>query len=160
VTDSVPTKAAAAVDSAADAAAAKVVTAADSVAASADKAAHTGRSTAGKAAGKVDASVAAVAGKAADTTKPAEKPVPARSLDEIETDLDATRARLAQGLDDLQAYVSPKNVIQRQVDKAKGVFVDQYGGIKPERVAMAAGAVVAVVVVLRLLRGGSDSDED
>ena len=77
--------------------------------------------------------------------------VPQRSADEIEAGLDATRARLAGRLDDLQEYVAPKNVLDRQLTKAKRVFVDEYGGIKPDRVLVAAG-VVAVVLGLRILR--------
>ena len=42
-------------------------------------------------------------------------------------------------------------MLNRQVAKVKGVFVDEYGGIKPDRVLIAAG-VVAVVVGLRILR--------
>ncbi len=72
-----------------------------------------------------------------------------RTVEEIEADLDATRQRLAGRLDDLQQYVAPKNVMNRQVAKVKGVFVDEYGGVKPDRVLMAAGVVV-VIVGLRL----------
>lgn len=102
---------------------------------------------------------ASVTEKAADAVigtpgKPAAPPE--RSLDEIESDLDATRARLADRLDELQAYVSPKNVAQRQLDKVRGVFVDEYGGVRPDRVLMAAGVVVAIVGlgVLRRRRRG------
>ena len=68
-----------------------------------------------------------------------------RTVEEIEADLDATRQRLAGRLDDLQQYVAPKNVMNRQVAKVKGVFVDEYGGVKPDRVLMAAGVVVVIV---------------
>ena len=76
---------------------------------------------------------------------------PERSLDQIESDLDATRARLAGRIDDLQSYVSPKNVAARQVDKVKRVFVDEYGGIRPERVLIGV-AVVGAFVALGVLR--------
>ena len=95
-------------------------------------------------------------GKAADAVKdaaPAEKPpVPPRSMDEIEGDIAKARESLAGRLDDLQEYVSPKNVIARQVDKVKGVFVDEYGGIKPDKVAVAVGVVVAIVGISVLRR--------
>ena len=79
---------------------------------------------------------------------------PPRSMDEIESELTDTRARLASRIDDLQDYVRPKNVMQRQVDKAKGMFVDEYGGVRPDRVAIAAGVAAAFVglVVLRRRR--------
>ena len=87
-----------------------------------------------------------------------EKPKPPqRSVAEIQADLDATRDRLAGRIDDLQEYVAPKNVMNRQVDKVKGVFVDEFGGIKPDRVLIAAGVVVGLVVVLGILRSRRSS---
>jgi hypothetical protein len=38
------------------------------------------------------------------------------------------------------------------VTSAKGVFVDEYGGVRPERVAIAAGAVVALIALRALSR--------
>ncbi len=70
-----------------------------------------------------------------------------RTLDEIEADIDAARQRLAGRLNDLQDYVSPRNVIDRQVSKAKTVFVDEYGGIRPERVAVAIGVVAVLAAI-------------
>jgi hypothetical protein len=74
-----------------------------------------------------------------------EAPVPPRSMDEIEAELQVTRDRLAGRIDDLADYVKPANVVERQKAKLKSVFVDEYGGIKPDRVLMAAGVVVAVL---------------
>ena len=42
--------------------------------------------------------------------------------------------------------------MHRGVAKVKGVFTDEYGGIRPERVAMAAGVVVTLVVFRRWRR--------
>ena len=53
--------------------------------------------------------------------------------------------RLAGRIDDLTDYVKPANIVERQKNKLKSVFVDEYGGIKPDRVLMAAGIVVAVI---------------
>jgi hypothetical protein len=140
--------------------------AADKAAATADKAVEKGADGVAKAADKVSAGaseVSAKAGKAADAAAAkasgavaagadgSTTPPPPRTADEIEADLEATRARLAGRLDELQEYVAPKNVVNRQVAKVKSVFVDEYGGVKPDRVLIAAG-VVAVVVGLRILR--------
>jgi hypothetical protein len=92
------------------------------------------------------------AAKAADTAKaavmpdapPAAPPVP-KTIEQIEGELDEVRARLAGRINDLESYVSPKNIVARQVEAAKRVFVDEYGGIKPDRVLMAVGAVVVLV---------------
>ena len=115
---------------AADSAKAATAKAADTVKAETTKAADTVKSAADKADGAVD--------KAAT-------PPPPRSMDEIEAELEATRERLAGRIDDLTEYVKPANIVERQKSKLKSVFVDEYGGIKPDRVLMAAGIVVAVV---------------
>ena len=154
-------KAAAAADSAsagaakaADTVKAGTAKAADTVTATTTKAADSVKAGTTKAADSVKAETSKVVDAATDATDGEETPPP-RTMDEIEADLEATRERLAGRLDDLQEYVSPRNVAQRQLDKVKGVFVDEYGGIKPDRVLVAVGAVVAVVglgVVLRRRR--------
>ena len=96
---------------------------------------------------------AAAAGSAAKAASEGDKPKPPqRSVAEIQADLDATRDRLAGRIDDLQEYVAPTNVANRQIAKVKGVFVDEFGGIKPDRVLIAAGVVVGLVVVVGISR--------
>jgi ElaB/YqjD/DUF883 family membrane-anchored ribosome-binding protein len=74
-----------------------------------------------------------------------------RTPEQIEADMVATRARLTGRIEQLEAYVKPKAVAARQLAKAKAFYVDQYGGVRPERVLATAGAVV-VVVGLCMLR--------
>ena len=81
---------------------------------------------------------------------------PPRSMDEIESDLQSARDRLADRIDALQDYVTPSNLVKRQVDKVTGIFVDEFGGIRPERVAMAVGAVVALLVISGAFRRRRD----
>ena len=111
-----------------------------------DKAAAAAQAETGKATDTVksgaDKAVDALEDAAADK---AAAPAPPRSMDEIEAELEATRERLAGRIDDLTDYVKPANIVERQKNKLKSVFVDEYGGIKPDRVLMAAGIVVAVV---------------
>jgi hypothetical protein len=117
--------------------------AADKLTVETAKAADTVKTGTAKAADTVKAETA----KAADTVgaTASEAPVPPRSMDEIEAELQVTRDRLAGRIDDLADYVKPANVVERQKAKLKSVFVDEYGGIKPDRVLMAAGVVVAVL---------------
>lgn len=80
------------------------------------------------------------------------KPAPdTRTPAQIEAQMVVTRQRLAERIDEVSAYVAPKAVAGRQVQKVKAFYVDEYGGIRPERVLVTA-AVVAAVVGLRLLR--------
>jgi hypothetical protein len=93
-----------------------------------------------------------------DTRTPAQTatstPAPAdtRTPDQIESDMAATRARLTGRIAEIEAYVHPKAVAGRQLARAKGYFVDEFGGIRPERVLAAAGVAVAVVGLLVLRR--------
>lgn len=79
------------------------------------------------------------------------KPVDERTPAQIEAELIATRERLAGRIDELQEYVAPRAVVGRGLAKVKRVYVDEYGGIRPERV-VATVAVVAVLIGLRALR--------
>jgi hypothetical protein len=116
--------------------------AADATKATATKAADSAKATATGAKATVDKAVAGKAGQAKDASKDVPPP---RSAAQIEADLDVVRARLAGRIDDLEDYVAPKNVAKRGVDSVKRVFVDEYGGVKPDRVLMAVGAVVLLV---------------
>ena len=77
---------------------------------------------------------------------------PRRSAAQIESEIEATRNRLASRLDDFQEYVKPANVVDRGVTSVKNLFVDEYGGVRPERVAIAAGAVVGLIALRALAR--------
>ena len=128
---------------AADSVKAETAKAADSVKAETAKVADTVKAGTAKAADTVAAKADALADSADAAASDA--PPPPRSMDEIEAELQATRDRLAGRIDDLTEYVKPANIVERQKAKLKGVFVDEYGGIKPDRVLMAAGVVVAVL---------------
>ena len=139
---------------AADSAAATTAKAADTVRAGTAKAADAAKTQTTKAAEATKAKAAKAAdtataenAKAVDTVKAetAKADPPPRSMDEIEAELEATRERLAGRIDDLTDYVKPASILERQKAKLTSVFVDEYGGIKPDRVLMAAGVVVALI---------------
>ncbi|MDQ1245990.1 MAG: hypothetical protein QG597_357 [Actinomycetota bacterium] len=75
-----------------------------------------------------------------------------RTMAEIESDMDATRERLAETITQLQEALAPKNIMNRQVEKVKSFYVDEYGAVRPEKVAMTVGAVVAGVVVIKVVK--------
>ncbi len=71
-----------------------------------------------------------------------------RSTAQIEADMDATRARLENTLTEIQQQLSPRNILDREVAKVRGFFVDEYGAVRPDHVAMVGGAVVGSVVLI------------
>lgn len=88
----------------------------------------------------------------AGTGAPGTKPPDTRTPAQIEAELEVTRSRLAGRIDDLQAYVAPKAVLRRQTAKVRGFYVDEFGGVRPERVLATAGVVVAVLGIGLLRR--------
>lgn len=74
-----------------------------------------------------------------------------RTPQQIESDIEATRLRLAGTIDSISDRVQPKNVAQRALDSLKAQFVDPQGGLRSDRVA-AVGGVVTVLLGLRVRR--------
>ncbi len=91
---------------------------------------------------------------AAGSTAPT--PTPARSIAEIEADITKSRDALVQNVERLERAVKltfdPKRIISIQVTKVRSFYIDEYGGVKPERVAITVGVVVSVVVLRRVTR--------
>ncbi|TAK69018.1 MAG: DUF3618 domain-containing protein [Actinomycetota bacterium] len=79
-------------------------------------------------------------------------PPAGRGIAEIEAEIADARASLAGNLAALRQQAAPKAVAQRQYAKARGFFVDEYGGVRPERIAGIVVALAAVIVVRRLIR--------
>lgn len=75
-----------------------------------------------------------------------------RTPEQIEADLAATRERLTRNLADLSDAVSPAGLRVRASGQARRVFLDEFGGIRPERVAAAAAIVAGLVWLGRLTR--------
>lgn len=90
-------------------------------------------------------------------TRPAVSPAPAasngaRSPEQIEADLAATRLRLAATIDELVERVHPRALAHRGVAGAKAAVVDADGKPRTERIVKMAAGVGGVVVALVLLR--------
>jgi len=73
------------------------------------------------------------------------------SLVDLQTTVVAAREELVSSLVTLKAETSPAALAQRGLGAAKGWFTDEYGGIRPERVAIAS-AVVVGYIALKVLR--------
>jgi anti-sigma factor RsiW len=80
------------------------------------------------------------------------KPASARTPEEIEAEIAATRERLASTVDELVDKAHPRNVVKRQVEQARSQVFDAEGNLRTEKIATVAGAIAAVLVVLLLIR--------
>jgi hypothetical protein len=85
-----------------------------------------------------------------------------QSTDAIEAEIVATRARLANTIDELVVRAQPKEIARRQAETAKVRFIEAThtpeGDLRVERIgAVAAGSAVLVGLVILLQRHRSNS---
>ncbi len=74
-------------------------------------------------------------------------------LSSLETEIEATRERLASTIDQLVYRASPKTVLGRQVATTKAHFVDvETGAPRTDNILKVVGGVVGVVVAFAVIR--------
>jgi hypothetical protein len=74
-------------------------------------------------------------------------------LSSLESDIEATRERLASTIDELVHRASPKTVLGRQVATTKAHFVDADSGApRTDNILKVVGGVVGVVVAFAVIR--------
>ncbi len=83
---------------------------------------------------------------------PATAPAPAPSVVDLQAEIAAAREELVGSIADLRAATTPGALAKRGRNQVTGWFTDEYGGVRPERVAIVVGVVVGVVVLRRILR--------
>lgn len=80
----------------------------------------------------------------------------ARSVEQIEAEIEASRARLASTVDQLAYRAQPKEIARREVASLKSSFDEatRYadGSLRSERVATVLGAASVVLLLLGLVR--------
>ena len=77
-----------------------------------------------------------------------------QSLDSLERDIEVTRERLADTIDQLVYRASPKTIARREVNAVKAYYVAPDGSPRTDHILKTAGVVdglVAVVVALRTI---------
>jgi len=74
------------------------------------------------------------------------------SNDALESEIEATRERLASTIDQLVYRASPKTIARREVASMRAVFVDAQGQPRTDNILKAAGAVVGFVALVVVLR--------
>jgi hypothetical protein len=71
----------------------------------------------------------------------------------LEHEIEATRVRLADTIDQLMYRASPKTIVGRQVETTKAHFVDtKTGQPRTDNILKVAGAVVGLVVLVVVVR--------
>lgn len=86
---------------------------------------------------------------AAPTAEPSANP----SVVDLQAEITAAREELVATLAELKAETAPGAIARRGGRAVTGWFTDEFGGIRPERVAI-VGAVVVAIIALKVLRRG------
>jgi len=76
----------------------------------------------------------------------------AEAPDNIEREMEATRDRLADTIDQLVYRASPKTIARREAESLKSYFVDAQGNARVDNIVKVVGAVVGVVAAMVALR--------
>ena len=76
---------------------------------------------------------------------------PAPSITDLQAEVVAAREELVASIAELKAQAQPKALVERGGRTVTGIFTHEFGGIRPERVAI-AGAVVLGIVAIAFLR--------
>lgn len=83
-----------------------------------------------------------------------------RTPEEIQAEIEETRARLVENLDQLKAETTPSALFDKAKIAVTGVFVDHSTGqVRTERVVAVAGGVVALLLVRRGLKARAHRKE-
>ena len=75
-----------------------------------------------------------------------------QSLDSLEREIEATRERLADTIDQLVYRASPKTIARREVATIRGHYVDANGNPRTDNILKTAGVVVGFVAVVLTIR--------
>jgi hypothetical protein len=75
-----------------------------------------------------------------------------RAPSSIEDDMEATRERLADTIDQLVYRASPKTIARREIATLKAHFVDAQGEPRMENILKVAGAVAGFLVFVAVAR--------
>lgn len=71
---------------------------------------------------------------------------------QLQAEVAAARAQLDQAVADLKAGVAPQAIAERGIEGVKGWFTDEHGGLRPDRIAIVAGAIVGFIALRAITR--------
>jgi hypothetical protein len=75
-----------------------------------------------------------------------------QGLDFLESEIEATRERLADTIDQLVYRASPKTIARREIASVRAVFVAPDGAPRTDNMLKTAGVVVGFVALMVALR--------
>lgn len=75
-----------------------------------------------------------------------------QSLDSLEREIETTRERLADTIDQLVYRASPKTIARREVNAVRAYYVAPDGSPRTDNILKTAGVVAGVVAVMVALR--------
>lgn len=73
------------------------------------------------------------------------------SVAQLQAEITDAREQFVASLAELKAETTPRAIVRRGGRAVTGWFTDEFGGVRPERVAI-AGAIVVGVIALKILR--------
>jgi hypothetical protein len=79
-------------------------------------------------------------------------PAKAPSIVDLQAEVEAAREELVASIAELKSQTQPKAIVQRGKRNVMGLFTDEFGGIRPERVAIAGAVVVGVLAIIAIRR--------
>ena len=74
------------------------------------------------------------------------------AIDALVAEITSARAELLASVAGLKAQLTPGALGRRGLAAASGVFTDEFGGVKPKPVAIAAGTLASVIGLKFLTR--------
>ena len=79
-------------------------------------------------------------------------PAKAPSIVDLQAEVEAAREELVASIAELKSQTQPKAIVARGRRNVMGLFTDEFGGIRPERVAIAGAVVVGVLAIIAIRR--------
>ncbi len=76
---------------------------------------------------------------------------PPPSVAQLQAEITEAREQLVASLAELKAETAPSAIVRRGGRAVTGWFTDEFGGVRPARVAI-VGAVVVGIVALKIMR--------
>jgi len=74
------------------------------------------------------------------------------TIDELQAEVEAARDELVASIAELKSQATPKALVERGGRSVTGIFTDEFGGIRPERVAIAGAVVIGLIALVAFRR--------